>query len=86
MFRMPNFGRKSLNEIKEVLAQLDLHFMEVPGWPPENVEELANSSFRARFLAQEINAICESLDIRGPLPLWILIAKATRSLTMKIKK
>ena len=35
-------GRKSLNEIKEVLAQMGLHLgMEVPGWPPENIEELA---------------------------------------------
>ena len=42
MLRTPNFGRKSLNEIKEVLAQMGLHLgMEVQGWPPENIEELA---------------------------------------------
>src|SRR6476619_741858 len=42
MLRTPNFGRKSLNEIKEVLAQMGLHLgMEVPGWPPENIEEMA---------------------------------------------
>ena len=42
MLRTPNFGRKSLNEIKEVLAQMGLHLgMEVNGWPPENIEELA---------------------------------------------
>ncbi len=42
MLRTPNFGRKSLNEIKEVLAQLGLHLgMDVPDWPPENIEELA---------------------------------------------
>jgi DNA-directed RNA polymerase subunit alpha len=42
MLRTPNFGRKSLNEIKEVLAQMGLHLgMEVEGWPPENIEELA---------------------------------------------
>jgi DNA-directed RNA polymerase subunit alpha len=42
MLRTPNFGRKSLNEIKEVLAQMGLHLgMEVPGWPPDNIEELA---------------------------------------------
>ena len=42
MLRTPNFGRKSLNEIKEVLAQMGLHLgMEVTGWPPENVDELA---------------------------------------------
>ena len=42
MLRTPNFGRKSLNEIKEVLTQMSLHLgMEVTEWPPENVEELA---------------------------------------------
>jgi len=42
MLRTPNFGRKSLNEIKEVLASMGLHLqMEVPNWPPENIEELA---------------------------------------------
>jgi DNA-directed RNA polymerase subunit alpha len=42
MLRTPNFGRKSLNEIKEVLAQMGLHLgMDVSGWPPENIEELA---------------------------------------------
>src|SRR5437773_1038675 len=42
MLRTPNFGRKSLNEIKEVLAQMGLHLgMEIVNWPPENIEELA---------------------------------------------
>jgi DNA-directed RNA polymerase subunit alpha len=42
MLRTPNFGRKSLNEIKEVLASLGLHLgMDVPDWPPDNIEELA---------------------------------------------
>ncbi|MCX8502043.1 MAG: DNA-directed RNA polymerase subunit alpha [Alphaproteobacteria bacterium] len=42
MLRTPNFGRKSLNEIKEVLSNMGLSLgMEVPGWPPENIEELA---------------------------------------------
>ncbi|ALK09183.1 DNA-directed RNA polymerase subunit alpha [Blastochloris viridis] len=42
MLRTPNFGRKSLNEIKEVLAAMGLHLgMEVPGWPPENIDDLA---------------------------------------------
>ncbi len=42
MLRTPNFGRKSLNEIKEVLASLGLHLgMEAPSWPPENIDELA---------------------------------------------
>jgi hypothetical protein len=42
MLRTPNFGRKSLNEIKEVLAQMSLHLgMEVPGWPPKDIDILA---------------------------------------------
>ncbi|MFQ5535132.1 MAG: DNA-directed RNA polymerase subunit alpha [Sphingomonadales bacterium] len=42
MLRTPNFGRKSLNEIKEVLATMGLRLgMEAPGWPPENIEEMA---------------------------------------------
>jgi DNA-directed RNA polymerase subunit alpha len=42
MLRTPNFGRKSLNEIKEVLTQMGLHLgMKIPNWPPENIEELA---------------------------------------------
>jgi DNA-directed RNA polymerase subunit alpha len=42
MLRTPNFGRKSTNEIKEVLAQMGLRLgMNVPGWPPESFEELA---------------------------------------------
>ncbi|PPC82507.1 MAG: DNA-directed RNA polymerase subunit alpha [Hyphomicrobium sp.] len=42
MLRTPNFGRKSLNEIKEVLATMGLHLgMEVPNWPPDNIDELA---------------------------------------------
>ncbi len=41
MLRTPNFGRKSLNEIKEVLSSMGLRLgMENPGWPPENIEEL----------------------------------------------
>src|SRR5260221_9879481 len=42
MLRTPNFGRKPLNEIKQELAQMGLHLgMEIPGWPPDNIEEMA---------------------------------------------
>lgn len=41
MLKTPNFGRKSLNEIRELLSSMNLKFgMDIPGWPPENVEEL----------------------------------------------
>ena len=42
MLRTPNFGRKSLNEIKEVLQQMNLNLgMTVQDWPPNNIEELS---------------------------------------------
>ena len=51
MLRTPDFGRKSLNEIKEVLSSMGLRLgMDIPGWPPENIEEMAkklNRSFWA---------------------------------------
>ncbi len=41
MLRTPNFGRKSLNEIKEILSQLGLSFgMDIAEWPPENIESM----------------------------------------------
>ena len=42
MLRTPNFGRKSLNEIKEVLNTMSLYLgMEIPNWPPENIAEMS---------------------------------------------
>jgi len=42
MLRTPNFGRKSLNEIKEVLNSMSLYLgMDIPNWPPENIAELS---------------------------------------------
>ncbi|MFV0473179.1 MAG: DNA-directed RNA polymerase subunit alpha [Pikeienuella sp.] len=42
MLRTPNFGRKSLNEIKEVLTGMGLHLgMDIVDWPPDNIEDLA---------------------------------------------
>ncbi len=41
MLKTPNFGRKSLNEIRDLLSKMGLHLgMSVEGWPPENIEEL----------------------------------------------
>lgn len=45
MLRTPNFGRKSLNEIKEVLAQMGLSLgMNVEGWPPEVQDETSKKA------------------------------------------
>ena len=44
MLRTPNFGRKSLNEIREVLMQMGLNLgMDIADWPPENIEELSKN-------------------------------------------
>ncbi len=38
MLRTKNFGRKSLNEIKEILKPMNLGLgMEIEGWPPSNL-------------------------------------------------
>ncbi len=50
MLRTPNFGRKSLNEIKELLAEMGLHLgMQVEGWPPEDLESLSASVDQESF-------------------------------------
>ena len=42
LLRTPNLGRKSLNEIKEVLAARDLSLgMKLDNWPPANLDNIA---------------------------------------------
>ena len=42
LLRTPNFGRKSLIEIHELLSVLGLSLgMDLPDWPPANIEELS---------------------------------------------
>ncbi|CAL7961399.1 RNA polymerase subunit alpha [Alphaproteobacteria bacterium] len=42
MLQTPNFGKKSLNEIKDLLVKMKLRFgKDAQGWPPENVEDVA---------------------------------------------
>ena len=42
MMKTPNFGRKSLNEIKSVLKSMGLSFgMVLLGWPPQDIEALS---------------------------------------------
>lgn len=44
MLRMPNFGKKSLDEIVNVLKDMNLSLgMDIKGWPPENIEKLAKN-------------------------------------------
>jgi hypothetical protein len=42
LLRTPNFGRKSLNEIKGILLPMGLHLgVEISGWPPDNIQEIS---------------------------------------------
>lgn len=44
MLRTSNFGRKSLNELKENLKSMGLSFgTKLTNWPPKNIEELAKA-------------------------------------------
>ncbi len=41
MLKTANFGRKSLNELKENLKNMGLGFgMKLPDWPPQNLDDL----------------------------------------------
>jgi DNA-directed RNA polymerase subunit alpha len=41
MLKTANFGRKSLNELKDNLKAMGLNFgMKIPNWPPKNLDEL----------------------------------------------
>jgi DNA-directed RNA polymerase subunit alpha len=42
MLKTSNFGRKSLNELKDNLKEMGLNFgMKLDNWPPDNLEELS---------------------------------------------
>lgn len=40
MIKLPNFGRKSLNELKTLLHNMNLYFGMDINWPPKNFKEL----------------------------------------------
>lgn len=41
MLKIANFGRKSLNELKDNLKSMNLSFgMKIDSWPPKNIDEL----------------------------------------------
>jgi DNA-directed RNA polymerase subunit alpha len=50
MLKTSNFGRKSLNELKDNLKAMNLSFgMKLTNWPPKNVEEIANKLRKESF-------------------------------------
>ncbi len=43
LLKTPNLGKKSLNEIKDVLAERGLSLgMKLENWPPESLEDVVN--------------------------------------------
>jgi len=41
MLKTKNFGRKSLNEIKDILVEMGLGFgIQLDSWPPDDLPEL----------------------------------------------
>ena len=66
MLRTPNFGRKSLNEIKEVLNTMSLYLgMEIPNWPQitllnylKNLRKIIINE--TRFRLQKLNKTSET--------------------------
>jgi DNA-directed RNA polymerase alpha subunit len=53
LLRLPNFGRKSLSELKEILAQIGLHLgLAIFDWPQPDPE----------FLSRQANKLLERID------------------------
>jgi Bacterial RNA polymerase, alpha chain C terminal domain len=53
LLRLPNFGRKSLNELKEILAQIGLHLgLAIFDWPQPDPE----------LLSRQANKLLERID------------------------
>ncbi len=51
LLKMPNFGKKSLNELKIVLQAMDLSLgMHLEGWPPENIQEFTRQFDDENFI------------------------------------
>ncbi len=63
LLRAPNFGRRSLQEIKQALARVGLQLgMDVPGWEDDKIENLTKDSGQIGVLKAKVQTICQSLN------------------------
>ena len=72
MLKTKNFGRKSLNEIKDIIQQMGLSLgMIVEGWPPKNMEayktsETAETTASAGFSSPDTSSSTGALGFKPP--------------------
>ena len=63
MLRNRNFGKKSINEVKEILQKKSLYLgMKIPNWPPENYEKLVKSYDISSDIKFDFYSLKEVLD------------------------
>jgi len=63
LLRLPNFGRKSLNKLKEILAQIGLHVgLATPQWPPPNIELVSQQAGKVLERVDELELTVRSTN------------------------
>jgi DNA-directed RNA polymerase alpha subunit len=63
LLRIPNFGRKSLNELKEVLAQVGLDLgLAIPDWPRSDIESLSKQATKLLERVDELELSVRSAN------------------------
>ncbi len=63
LLRIPNFGRKSLNELKDILADIGLHLgQDLSDWPPEDIGALSQQAGKLMGRVDELELSVRSAN------------------------